>query len=178
MRVRPFVVACVVSGAAAGFAACGGDDDGDQGAGPVLDEIGAAIGAVETERDGPQEYFEINANRQLVNLFVAVPDESTDDPDDLSAIAYTYVGGALAPPKDPEAAEGETFVGEAVDFDAGSILATVHDELPDGDVTLFSIVGGPDGAVQYSAYVETKGGAPLVAIVGPDGRVLDAGPAT
>ena len=36
-----------------------------------VDQFADAIAAVETERGGPQQYFEINSTSLLVNLFVA-----------------------------------------------------------------------------------------------------------
>ena len=52
------------------LSACGGD--GDDNVTPVLDQIAPAVAAIEAELGGPQQYFEINATPQLVNLFVAI----------------------------------------------------------------------------------------------------------
>ena len=41
---------------------------------PIVDQIAAAVDALETELGGPQRYFEINATAQLINLFVALND--------------------------------------------------------------------------------------------------------
>ena len=58
------------------LAGCGGGGDDDpSGNLPLVAEIAAAIAAVEAELGGPQEYFEINATTQLVNLFVASNDK-------------------------------------------------------------------------------------------------------
>ena len=133
-------------------ASCGGDDD--EAVRPLVDQIAPAIAAVEAELGGPQQYFEINATPQVVNLFVAT-DGAT------MVVPYVYVGGELASPAEPTTAEGATFVADAVTFDPATILDGVTDELPDSDVVLFSIVGGPGGAVQYGATVQSDEGGTL-----------------
>ena len=49
------------------------------------------MAAVEAELGGPQQYFEVNATPQVVNLFVA------DDGRRRRSSPYVYVGGELAP---------------------------------------------------------------------------------
>ena len=44
--------------------------------------------------DGPQDFYEVNATPQLVNLFVATDDGAT-------ATAYVYLDGELQPPAPP-----------------------------------------------------------------------------
>ncbi len=65
---------------------CGGDDDDQPAVVPVVAEISPAIAAVEAELGGPQDYFEINATPQLVNVFVATDGGAT-------ATAYVYLDG-------------------------------------------------------------------------------------
>ena len=58
--------------AAAGLlavAACGG---ADASPGPTVDQIDGAISAVEQHYGAPQQYFEISANLEEVNVIVAV----------------------------------------------------------------------------------------------------------
>ncbi len=141
-------------------AACG--DDEDPAVRPLVADIEPAIADVEAERGGPQEYFEINATPQLVNLFVADGDE---------VVPYVYVGGELAPPEAPRAAEGATFTADALTFDPDTILDGVTDELPDADVVLFTIIGGPGGAVQYGAGVQSDAGGVLDVTLAADGTV-------
>ena len=96
---------------------------------PVLDQIAPAVAAVEAELGGPQQYFEINATPQLVNLFVAIDGATRVAP-------YVYVGGELAPAADPAGAEGPTFGSDVAAFDPGAVLDGVAAELPDADVEL------------------------------------------
>ena len=131
----------------------------------------ATVAAVEAELGGPQEYFEINATSQLVNLFVATDDKST-------ATAYVYLGGGLyqpAPPRD--VAGGETF---RCRRRSTSIPMPSSPASPRGfeepDVTQFVVVGGPNGAVQYSAFVVSSEGGILDVLLGPDGTVLGVNP--
>ncbi len=81
------VVALVAAALVVGAASCGGGDDA--AARPALDQIAPAVAAVEAKLGGPQQYFEINATPQLVNLFVADAAKTTVTP-------YVYVGGAVA----------------------------------------------------------------------------------
>ncbi|MGH9272641.1 MAG: hypothetical protein ACRDZ2_15380, partial [Ilumatobacteraceae bacterium] len=119
-------------------AACG-DDGGAGRARPLVAEIAPAMAAVDAARGGPQQYFEVNATPQLVNLFVATDDAT-------SAVAYVYVGGELGPAAPPAPAQGATFAAADVTFDPAVIL---DGDLPDADLTVFSVIGGPDGSVQY-----------------------------
>ena len=75
-------------------------------------------------------------------------------------------------------AEGATFSADAVTFDPATILDGVTSELPDSDIVVFSIVGGPGGAVQYSARVQSAAGGTLDVLVGPDGAVQSVDPGT
>jgi hypothetical protein len=133
-------------------------------------EIAPAMAAVESELGGPQDFFEVNATPQLVNLFVATDDGTT-------ATAYVFLDGELQPPAPPrDVAGGATFRAEAVDFDPDTIFTGVVDELGDPAITQFVVVGGPGGAVQYSAFVTSSQGGVLDVLLGPDGTVLGVDP--
>ena len=149
---------------------CGGDDD-QPAVVPVVAEISPAIAAVEAELGGPQDYFEINATTQLVNVFVSTDGGAT-------ATAYVYLEGHLQPPAPPrDVAGGATFRADAVDFDADAIFTGILDELDDAAITQFVVVGGSGGAVQYSAFVTSSAGGVLDVILGPDGTVISVDPA-
>jgi hypothetical protein len=143
-----------------------GDDGEDTGTFPVVGEIAPAIAAVEAELGGPQDYFEINATAQLVNLFVASDAESTATP-------YLYLDGGLQPPAPPRGvAGGETFRADDVDFDPAVIFTDIAEELDEPTVTQFVVVASAGGAVQYSAFVASSAGGILDVQLGPDGSVL------
>ena len=147
-----------------------GDDDEPPGALPLVTAIAPAIAAVEAEVGGPQDYFEVNATPQLVNVFVATDDGAT-------ATAYVYLDGELQPPAPPrDVAGGSTFRAEAVDFDPDAVFNGIADELGGPTVTQFVVVGGPGGAVQYSAFVVSSEGGVLDVLLGPDGAVLGVDP--
>ena len=150
-----------------GTASCGGDDDGP--ARPALDQIAPAVAALEAKLGGPQQYFEINANPQLVNLFVA-------DASSTMVTPYVYVGGAVAEAGEPAGAEGNTFAASAATFDPATILDQVTGQLSDSDIVLFTIAGGPGGAVQYTAGVQSKEGGTLTVTLTADGSVQSVNP--
>jgi hypothetical protein len=164
------LAAALVAGALAVMAAaCGGDDeDGGGGSGdavrPQVDEIAPAIDAVEAELGGPQDFFEVTAGPQQVQLFVA-RDRAT------RAATYVYVRGELASVGDPVGASGGTFPGDAVDFDPDTILTQLDDELDEPDVVGFSIEGDGTGAVQYVAAVRSAQGGTIDVVLAADGEI-------
>ena len=149
--------------------ACGDGDPAPPVALPLVAEIEPAITAVEAELGAPQQYFEINATPQLVNLIVATDGAA-------KATTYLYLDGELQPPAPPQDAQGATFAAEAVDFDPDTVFATLAAELDQPAVSSFVVVGGPGGAVQYSAFVASEAGGVLHVILGPDGAVLGVDP--
>ncbi len=66
---------------------------------PVLrsDLVPAAVAAVEAQRGGPQQYTEINAFNQGVNVFVATSEGSE--------LAYVYTNGASAAARWPRSGQ-------------------------------------------------------------------------
>ncbi len=146
-----------------------GDEQTTTGLRPALEEIAPAIAAVEAARGGPQQYFEINATPQFVNLFVAVDDAT-------AVVAYLYVDGELGPPRPPEGADGATFAATALTFDPDLVLGGIDDDLPDSDVVVFSVGGGPGGEVRYGAVVESAEGGQLDVTLDAAGTVLSVDP--
>ena len=163
--------AAALAVAAASFVACGGDDEDPEGLRPVVGEIAPAIAAVEEELGGPQQFFEVNATPQLVNLFVAVDDATMVE-------TYLYVDGELQPPTPKAGAEGATFAGADLTFDPDTVLDQLTEELPESDVVLFTVLGGPGGAVQYSAGVQSKAGGVLEVVLDARGDVESVSPVT
>ncbi len=134
----------------------------------VLD-VRAAIEAVESELGGPQEFFEVTANAQFTNVFVAV-DGGT------AAVAYAYLDGELQPPAPKQTgATGNTFVTEDVDFVDDRILSVVAVDLPDSDIDALSVYGDGFGATYVLRATSSVGGL-LDVVVGPDGSVFSVDP--
>jgi hypothetical protein len=149
---------------------CGGDDGGDSASDVRVDDIVPAIEAVEAELGAGQQFFEVNATAQLVNLFVSADDGA-------SAVPYIFFDGELQPPAPALAVEsGFTFGAEAVDFDADTVLRTVAEELPESTIEGFAIEGGDGGVVRYLVSTRSPQGGVLAVTVAADGTVLEVDP--
>lgn len=148
--------------------ACGGDDPVDRTgrSRPAVEVVAPAVEALETLLGGPQDYFEINADHRLVNLFVASDDGTT-------ATAYLFLDGEIQPPAPPRPVEaGTTFSADEIEFDPDTVLARVADELPGSDLTTFVIVVGPTGAIRYEVLARSAQGGVLAVEVTSDGIVV------
>ncbi|MEX2626612.1 MAG: hypothetical protein WD225_06990 [Ilumatobacteraceae bacterium] len=169
------VLAGVVLAGVVGAACGGGDGDGGDGGSehegrPLVGEIAPAIEAVERSLGGAQEYFEINADERLVNLFVATDDGATVTP-------HLYLDGEIQPPAPPRSVEaGTTFTADDVALDADVVLDQVGDELPDSTLTSFVIVVGPDDRVRYEVLARSPRGGTLAVEVSGAGEVIGVEP--
>lgn len=165
--MRSILVASLV--VAALLVGCGGSDDAGSPDSFVSD-IGPAIAAVEAELGPGQEFFEVTANQQLTNLFVAVDDAT-------AALPYVYLDGELQPPAPKlTGASGFTFGADAVDFDEDAVFAIVSQELPDSTIEALSLEGGDGGVVRYVVSTMSTEGGRLDVTVAPDGTVLAVDP--
>lgn len=151
-----------------GLVACGGDgSDAESGEPrPAVATIAPAIEALERELGGPQEYFEINADAIVVNLFVAVDDGR-------SAVPYVYLDGELGPPAPSQpVVEGATFAADDLEFDPDTVLEQVGTELPGATMRRFVVLVGPEGSLRYEVFVQSEQGGRLAVQVTGDGEVL------
>ena len=166
--------------------ACGGSDGGSSGVAETIpdgadqpvdgderpsfvDDVFAAIDAVEKERGTGQRYFEVTANAQFTNVFVAVDDAT-------AAIAYVFVDGELQSPAPKQTgAEGETFTAADVGYDPSLVLSGVSADLPNSEVDAISVYGDGVGATYVLAATSEVGGF-LDIVVGPQGQVLSVDP--
>ncbi len=159
-------VALLIVVSALAAAGCGGDDGPDERARPAVAQIEAAVAALERELDGPQEYFEINADAQLVNLFVATDGATTVTP-------YLYIDGELQPPAPTRpVTEGATFTADRIDVDPERVLDQVAEELSDSELATFVVVVGPAGDVRYEVLTRSPRGGTLAVEVSGDGAIL------
>ena len=133
-----------------------------------VDLIHDAIAALEAELGSPQQYFEINATSQLVNLIVALNGGTVARP-------WVYLDGELSS-SPGSAANGNTFAASALDLDPDKVLSKLQAELPQSRPDLFFVEGGPGGTVRYSVAVTSSQGGQLVVVVGPDGTVRSVDP--
>jgi hypothetical protein len=117
-----------------------------------IDLAPAGVAAVEAARGGPQQYTEINAFDQGVNLFVATGDGNE--------LPYVYRNGALEPPASPQPATGTPFGLQGVALDAGTrLLADVKTRLPEAMPVAVALVQRPvDGLVWDVGVIGEKGG--------------------
>ena len=131
-----------------------------------LDLVPAAVTAVESARGGPQQYTEINAFDQGVNLFVATGDGNE--------LAYVYRDGTgLEAPSAPQPAGGTPFATTGVALDAGARLPTdVAGRLPGSRPVAVALVQRPaDGLVWDVSVIGAKGSA-LDVLYTPQGALL------
>ena len=136
---------------------------------PFILNVRAAIDAVEAERGGPQEFFEVTSNAQFTNVFVAVDDGT-------AAVAYAYVDDELQPAAPKQSgATGTTFVSDDVDFVDDRILSGVIADLPESGIDAISVYGDGVGATFVLAATSSAGGF-LDIVVGPDGTVFSVDP--
>jgi len=164
---------------------CGGSDSSSDDTPPTIDDARAvetlaeppafvydvrtAIDAVEAELGSGQQFFEVTANAQFTNVFVAVDDAT-------AAVAYVYVDGALEPPTPKQTgAEGRTFGRDDVDFDPELVVAGVSSDLPELSVDAISVYGDGVGATYVLAATSQAGGF-LDIVVGPQGQVFSVDP--
>ncbi|MEQ1698813.1 MAG: hypothetical protein ABMA25_01835 [Ilumatobacteraceae bacterium] len=136
---------------------------------PIVEQIAAAVGAVEEELGGPQQYFEINATAQLINLFVALNDGAVVQP-------WLYVDGTLTDSEGMAVDSGGTFTADLLDFDPATIFTKLEAEVPGATIESFYIHGDGQGHVLYGAFVTSARGGALEIILGPDGAVKSVDP--
>jgi len=136
---------------------------------PVVEQIAPAIAALEAELGGPQQYFEVNATAQLVNLWVSLNDGAVAQP-------WVYLDGELSSKEGQPGASGYTFAAEQIEFDPALVMSKVAEELPSATIDSFHVFGAKGGAVVYHLLVTSDKGGVLEVAVGADGAVLSVDP--
>ena len=145
--------------------ACGGGDASDVPL-PIVDEIDAAIEAVEAHYGAPQEYFEISATLDRVSVIVAVDGATAAEQ------GFYVPGDGLDGPEPVGEASGATFGADAIDLDTAGVFDQLRDELDDPAIIDFAIQGNGSGGVVYDATVASDAGGRLLVLLSRNGRVL------
>jgi len=182
MAGRTLRSAVVVAALLAPLAACSSDDASSSDDAPVSPTerepveapdfvlaVDDAIAAVEAELGKGQEYFEVTANAQFTNVFVATDDGTV-------AVPYLFVDGELQPPAPgQEGASGNTFTADDVDFAPDMILSGVATDLPDTSIDALSVYGDGVGAV-YVLGATSQVGGQLDIVVTANGAIVSVDP--
>ncbi|MEM1335012.1 MAG: hypothetical protein AAGG08_16300 [Actinomycetota bacterium] len=131
--------------------------------------VAEAIEAVEDELGEGQRFFEVTANAQFTNVFVATDDGTT-------AVPYLFVDGELQPPAPAQTgASGNTFGADDVRFDPSLILSGVSADLPDTSIDALSVYGDGVGAI-YVLGATSQVGGQLDIVVAPNGAIVSVDP--
>jgi hypothetical protein len=197
-------------GAGAGCSRSGGDATAEaasttvrQGTVLRVADIPAAVAAVEAALGGPQQYAEINATPEGVNLFVrgseteelayfyrsAAGGEAsvvTSTPaagPETTGIAGTAASvgppgpGVLEPPDGPTPLSSTPFALEGVDLAAASgLVQQVQDRFPGSEVVQAALVQVPDQGLVWGLRSRSALGGLLNVFFNPDGRLLAVDP--
>jgi hypothetical protein len=162
------VLAGVVLSAAA-LVACGGGDPPALATELAIDDVPAAVEAVEAALGGPQQYTEINVGSDLVNLFVAA--------DGGQELAYVYRGGTLSAPPAPADATLPAFDLTGVDLTVAAGLDTRLGAELGGEAELTRLaLQVVDGAPRFVAVVVSSRGGALAVLVSGSGEILGVNP--
>ncbi len=138
--------------------------DAARGDAPVVELIAPAIAVTDAHYGSPQRYFEISADQQRVSLIVATAGG------DAEQVVFCDEN-RFGPPESLGPADGATFSGDDVEFDAERVLSGIDDELDDPDIVDFVVQGAPDG-VLYDATIVSDAGGVLLVLLSGDGEVL------
>jgi hypothetical protein len=146
---------------------CGGGGEAGGEALPRVDLIEPAVEAIESERGGEVEFFEISATLDQVDAIVR---------DGEQGVLYRYDGNRLSGPVEPRPDTRQTFTSDAIDIEPDKLFDRVTDELADAAVVDFAIhVDG--GVVVNDATLATDRGGVMLVLLGGDGTIggLQAG---
>jgi hypothetical protein len=183
MRRLPVLLLALV-GLLVPLAACSGDDGGaastsvasttvKQGTELRVQDLPAAVAAVEAALGGPQRYAEINLTTGGVNLFVA-----SSDSEEL-AYYYDAATGSLQAPDAPEPISGTPFSLEGMDLtQAPSLVQQLQDQFPGSQVLQLAIVQLPDQGLVWALRSQSALGGLLNVFFAPTGALLAVSPAS
>lgn len=180
---RLLLVVAAASWLLAVLAACSGDDreasDGPasttvkQGTELRVQDLPAAVAALEAELGGPQRYAEINLTTGGVNLFVA-----SSDTEEL-AYYYDATTGTLEAPEGPTPMSGAPFALAGIDLTlAPSLVQQLQDQFPGSEVVQLAIVQLEDQGLVWGLRSQSALGGILNVFFAPTGALLAVDPAS
>ena len=134
-----------------------------------VDAIPAAVKAVEAARGGSQQYTEINAAPEGVNLFVATPDGKE--------LAYLYTDAGLQPPLGPQPQSGTPFSLNGVSLDIGPKLVNeAQRQFPGATVVAAAILPVAGTGLSWALKSKSARGGVLNLLFTPTGTLVSASP--
>jgi hypothetical protein len=151
------------------LAACSSSTKTAKGPDLHIEDLAAAVAAVQAERPAAQ-YTEINMALEGVNLFV-INEPGRETP-------YLYAAGKLNAPAQSQPAQGEPFTVTGVPLDqAAKVAAFVTKQFKGSTVTSVALlVVKPNGLVWAVRSQSGKGGL-LNTLFSPDGQIISTVPA-
>jgi hypothetical protein len=138
-----------------------------------VQDLSAAVAAVESELGGPQRYAEINLTTGGVNLFVA-----SSDTEEL-AYYYDSASASLQAPEAPDPLSGTPFSLDGMDLAlAPSLVQQLQDQFPGSQVVQLAIVQLEDQGLVWALRNQSALGGLLNVFLAPTGAVLAVDPAS
>jgi hypothetical protein len=180
--MRPLLVLVTAAVALLGLVACSSDEGGrgagssttvKQGSELRAGDLGAAVAAVEAALGGPQQYAEINATTEGVNVFVA--SSATEE------VAYFYRSddAALDPPAGPDPLQSTPFALDGVDVGiAPSLVQQLQEQFPGSEVVQLALVDIEEQGLVWALRSRSARGGLLNVFFSPSGALLAVDPAS
>lgn len=153
---RVAVVVALVTG-------CGGDRTPS---GPMVGRIDEALDAVESYYGAPQDYYEVSATADFVEVIVAT--QGGDEQ------VFWAVDDGLSQPVPIDVPDRAVFGRGGIDFDPDEVLGRLDDELPDSEIIDFAVTAAGSGSVIYDARMQSRQGGVLLVLLAGDGTILGA----
>jgi hypothetical protein len=136
----------------------------------AVGDIPAAVAALEARLGGPQQYTEINAIPDGVNLFVSTSPTTEQ--------AWFFHGGQLDAPSGDDPASRPTFAAGAYPLDRGQqLVADLQQRFPGSAVVSFALLV-VDGAPAWAVRSQSAKGGNLIVLYQPDGTLRSVAPAS
>jgi hypothetical protein len=134
-----------------------------------VDEIAAAVKAVENTQGAAARFTEINAIDGGVNVFVATGDGQE--------ISYFFHDGTLDPAGQPQTASGPAFALDQAELDAPQrLIPALQQQFPGDEVTTVALLVLPEEGLSWALRLRSTQGGVLEVIYTPQGQLLTVQP--